>query len=197
MFDLGGVVLDLDFDRVFGRWATLAGCSAEEIADRFSQDVAYCRHERGEIDATAYFASLRESLGIDLTDEQFLEGWNNLYPGPCQGIEALLARAARSLPLFAFTNSNPSHQSVWSTVIEQELLHFRRVFVSSEIGARKPEPQAFRIVADAAGYPPDRMLLFDDSAVNVEGARRTGMQAVQVRSIQDVRDALAELGGTG
>ncbi len=171
-----------------------AGCSLQEIASRFSQNEAYCQHERGEIDATAYFASLRRSLGLGLTDEQFLDGWNDLYPGPCEGIEGLLARAERSLPLFAFTNSNPSHQSVWSTVLDQELRHFRRVFVSSEIGVRKPEPEAFRLVANEAGYPPDRMLFFDDALVNVEGARHAGMQAVHVRSILDVRDVLGALG---
>ncbi len=40
---------------------------------------------------------------------------------------------------------------------------------------------------------PERILLFDDSAENVAGARRVGMRAVEVASIDDVRRALAPL----
>jgi len=74
LFDLGGVVITLDFQRVFNRWAFVAGCEAASLAGRFSQDDAYARHERGEIDAAGYFARLRSTLGIELSDEQFLDG---------------------------------------------------------------------------------------------------------------------------
>lgn len=141
-----------------------------------------------------YFASLRLSLRIDLTDEGFLEGWNDLYLGACDGIEPLLRVAALSYPLFAFTNSNPSHQSVWSPRFARELAHFRTVFVSSELGLRKPDREAFERIADESGFEPSEFLFFDDSEENVLGAQRVGIQTVLVRSTNDVRDALRALG---
>jgi len=194
LFDLGGVVITLDFRRVFEQWALAAGCEAASLATRFSQDDAYVRHERGEIDAAGYFDSLRSTLGIGLSDEEFLDGWNDIYEGPVKGVEALLRSASLSFPIYAFTNSNPSHQSVWTTELELELRWFRSVFVSSELGMRKPDRDAYLEVAARAGHRASEFLFFDDSPENLEGARAAGMQAVLTRSLADVRRALRELG---
>jgi putative hydrolase of the HAD superfamily len=194
LFDLGGVVITLDFQRVFEPWALAAGCEVASLANRFSQDDAYARHERGEIDAAGYFDSLRSTLGIDLSDEQFLEGWNDIYEGPADGMEALLRSASYSFPVYAFTNSNPSHQSVWTNELQLELTWFRAVFVSSELGMRKPDRDAYLEVATRAGHRASEFLFFDDSPENVDGARAAEMQAVLARSLADVRRALRELG---
>ena len=75
LFDLGGVVIEIDFGRIFTAWSHDAGVPAATIASRFSFDSFYAQQERGEIDRTVYFESLRHSLQIDLTDEQFDRGW--------------------------------------------------------------------------------------------------------------------------
>ena len=64
LFDVGGVVIRIDFNRAFVRWAALASCDAALLRQRFSQDPPYQRHERGEIGVADYFASLRTSLGM-------------------------------------------------------------------------------------------------------------------------------------
>lgn len=194
LFDLGGVLIGIDFQRVFEHWARSSGGDATDIASRFSQDEAYRRHERGEIDASAYFSSLRSSLGIDLDDVAFLAGWNDLYLPPREGIAACLELAARSYPVFVFTNSNPSHQTAWEPMLRHELAHVRRVFVSSEMGRRKPDPEAFGHVAQEIGIEPEGVLFFDDAEENVRGAEAAGMQAVLVTSTKDVQDALDRLG---
>jgi putative hydrolase of the HAD superfamily len=71
-----------------------------------------------------------------------------------------------------------------------ELSIFTSIFVSSELGLRKPDPEAFAEVASRAGFSPSEFLFFDDTSENVDGARAAGMQAVLVQSISDVRDAL-------
>src|SRR3954470_22841332 len=109
LFDLGRVVLDIDFSRALNCWAGHAGCEPAQLIGRFSHDEAYKRHERGEISDAEFFASLRAALGIDVTDAQFLEGWNAIFAGPMPGIEPLLARAAEHLPLYGFSNTNRAH----------------------------------------------------------------------------------------
>jgi putative hydrolase of the HAD superfamily len=69
--------------------------------------------------------------------------------------------------------------------------HFKRIFVSSTIGLRKPEAEAFEYVVEQIGVPACRILFFDDLIQNVEGARACGLQAVHVMSSADVKDALA------
>src|SRR3954469_14513215 len=109
LFDLGRVVLDIDFNRTLTCWAGHAGCEPAHLHGRFSADDAYRRHERGEISDGEFFASLRASLGINVSDAQFLEGWNAIFAGPMPDIEPLLVRAARSVPLYALSNANSAH----------------------------------------------------------------------------------------
>ena len=107
LFDLGRVVLDINFDKVLAVWAGHAGCAPADLAGRFVVDDNFKRHETGKIEDAALFASLRGSLGIGITDDQFLEGWNAIFAGEMPGIAPLLARAAKRMPLYAFSNTNP------------------------------------------------------------------------------------------
>ncbi len=193
LFDLGGVVLDIDFDRVFHAWAARASCKPQTLRRRFKVDDAYERHERGELDASGYFASLRRSLRLRLSDEDLVAGWNDLYVAPVPGMVAVLAGAKERYRLYAFTNSNPTHQAVWATRFATELSVFRSIFVSSEMGLRKPDPNAFTEIARRTGFPSSAFVFFDDTLENVVGARTAGMQAVHVQSTDDVRVALLGL----
>jgi putative hydrolase of the HAD superfamily len=72
--------------------------------------------------------------------------------------------------------------------------HFQKVFLSSTIGLRKPDAAAYDHVVREIGVPAERIVFFDDSTENIEGARARGLQAVHVTSTRDVADALAALG---
>jgi putative hydrolase of the HAD superfamily len=194
LFDLGGVVIGFDFKRAFRVWAAAAGCDPTELERGFSFDEAYEQHERGEIDAAGYFSVLRRSLGLSISDEQLVAGWNDIYLGVIAGMSALLSAANRHLPLYAFTNSNPTHRDAWSKRFANELSVFRSIFVSSDLGRRKPDPEAFSVVAARTGFQVSEFLFFDDAPENVEGARVAGMRAVLVKSTADVRGALSQLG---
>ena len=194
LFDLGRVVIDTDFARTLKCWAGHAGCEPAHLTGRFSRDEAYRRHERGEISDAEFFASLRASLGIDVTDAQFLEGWNTVFAGTMPGIEPLLARAARSLPLYAFSNTNRAHEAHFSRAFAEVLGHFRKLFLSSTIGLRKPEAAAYDHVVKEIGVPAERIVFFDDLQENIEGARARGLIAIHVTSTRDVAEALEALG---
>ena len=192
LFDLGGVIVEIDFDRVFGIWGAHAGVPAAVIRSRFAFDAAYRAHERGEISAAAYFDSLRPALGIDIADAQFQAGWDAIFVGEVAGIAALLGQATQRFPLYAFSNSNAHHHAYWAREFAGTLSHFRQVFVSCEIGRRKPEPEAFAMVAAAIGAPFRNILFFDDTDENVMAAKALGMQAVLVKSIADIQTALGK-----
>jgi len=194
LFDLGRVVLDIDFSKAIGCWAAHAGCEPSDILARYVRDEAYRHHETGKISDAEYFESLRASLGIRITDAQFLEGWNAIFAGEMPGIAELLARAAGHIPLYAFSNTNQPHVDHFSQVHADLLGHFREIYLSSTIGLRKPDRAAYEHVVDAIEVPASRILFFDDLAENIEGARACGLMAVHVTSSADVADALAALG---
>ena len=163
------------------------------LGTRFSIDSYYERHERGEISAAEYFESLRSSLGIRLTDEEFGRGWNAVFAGEISGITPVLQRAKDCFPLYAFSNSNAAHQAYWRREYESTLSAFRKIFVSADLGRRKPEPEAFMAVADAMAIPLPKILFFDDLLENVDAARKLGMQAVHVKSLADIERALTQV----
>jgi glucose-1-phosphatase len=183
LFDLGRVVLDVDFNRTLHCWASHARCEPQDLVARFARDQLYQRHEKGEISDALFFAGLRISLG-----------WNAIFAGEMPGIKPLLARAAGHLPLYAFSNTNRPHVEYFSGKYADVLGHFREIYLSSSIGLRKPDAQAYDHVVKAVGVSARRIVFFDDLAENVEGARKVGLTAVHVTSPDDVANALAALG---
>jgi FMN phosphatase YigB (HAD superfamily) len=194
LFDLGRVVLDIDFNKALNCWAGHAGCTPAELLARFVREDSYRHHEVGKIDDAAYFDTLRQSLGIKLSDAQLLEGWNAIFAGEMPGIAPLLARAAKRLPLYAFSNTNNAHIEHFSVAYAEVLGHFREIFLSSTIGLRKPDADAYDHVVKAIGVPASRIVFFDDLAENIEGARQRGLATVHVTSPDDVARAFAALG---
>ncbi len=54
LFDLGRVVLNIDFNKAIPCWAGHAGCTPADILARFVRGEAYQHHEIGKIDDAAY-----------------------------------------------------------------------------------------------------------------------------------------------
>ena len=194
LFDLGRVVLDIDFSRAMATWARHGGCDISDITARFSGDEALRQYESGKIDEATYFAGLRKMLGVEITDAQLLEGWNAIFIGEIPGIAPLLARAAKRLPLYALSNTNPPHIAHFSKAHADVLGHFRQLYLSSSIGLLKPDAAAYDHVVKAIGAPASRVVFFDDLADNIAGARAYGLTAVHVTSPDDVAKAFAALG---
>lgn len=194
LFDLGNVLVEFDFERAFAQWAARSGVPLAEIRRRFRMDDFYERHERGEIGASEYFDSLRESLVLDLADEDLEEGWDSIFIREIPGVRALLRSLEGRVPLYVFSNTNLNHHRVWSAQFADMLRSFDRVFVSHELGKRKPTPEAFHAVSQAIDIPPEHILFFDDGVANVAGALAIGMQAVHVGSVGDIESAIRRCG---
>ncbi len=192
LFDFGNVIVDIDFGRAIAAWARAAGVAPESLAPRFTYDACYQALEVGAIDGATYFAALRKTLGVALSDAQLLEGWNAILGEPRPGIEHILGALASRFPLYVFSNTNPMHRAYWSTRYREMLTPFAGIFCSCDLGVRKPAPEAFRRVADQIGVPPARIAFFDDLVENAEGACEAGLAGFQVLSVADMRRVLRD-----
>lgn len=190
VFDVGDVLIRIDFDRVFRRWAAMAGVPFETVKSRFAFGESFLAFERGEVDSADYFARLRRDLDLGLTEAQLASGWSEVLLPEIEPTVALLPRLARRIPCHLFSNTNVTHYQVWSRRHARALAPLGRRFVSHEMGRRKPEVEAFAHVARELALEPREILFFDDMAANVEGARAAGFAAVHVRNPGDVERAV-------
>lgn len=191
LFDLGNVLIEIDFGRALAHWVKFSALTLQDLRATFGPDEAYERHERGELRAADYFAHLRGKLRLDASDAQIEEGWNAIFVGEITA--ALEAVRATTLPRHLLTNSNQTHYAYWRKRFAGTVAGFEHTFESSSIGHRKPEREIFDHVARTLRLNPAAILFFDDLPQNVEGARKAGLQAVHVRTPQDVRAALETL----
>jgi len=194
LFDLGGVLIDIDFGRAIAAWAPYSALPADALRRSFKHDLQYQRHERGEISARQYFDHLATSLQIDASIEQIEAGWNDIFVGEFLQTRQWVESMKGVLPCYAFSNTNASHMSVWSQRFPRVVGAFDRIFVSHQLGLRKPDRAAFDRVCALIGKAAGSVLFFDDLADNVQAARDAGLQAVRVRSPDDVAAALQSLG---
>lgn len=197
VFDLGRVVLDIDSRRAQAAWASAAGIELDPLVPNYASRIqaleAFSQHERGALSDHEFFAIVRRELALDLSHEQFLSGWNDIFVGEIEGIAPLLRETGQKYPLYALSNTNAAHHARFSVLHADLLGHFRKLYLSHEMGLRKPDAEIYRAVAADIGVRPQEILFFDDLKINVEGAQACGMQAVLVRSTDDVRSALAAI----
>ena len=194
LFDLGGVLVEIDFDRAIAFWARYSELPVEGVRSRFKFDAAYEQHERGLIDADRYFAHLAETLKLSASRQDIEWGWNSIFVSEISETRALVQTLRSRVPCHVFSNTNASHKETWTHLYPEVVHAFDSIFASHELGLRKPEPQAFARIAALIGTRPADILFFDDLPENVEAAKDCGFQAVLARSPSDVRDALERAG---
>ena len=194
LFDLGGVLVDIDFDRALAAWSPYSSLSVQNMKREFGFDLQYQRHERGEITACEYFDHLASVLKLTATRAQIDSGWNSIFVGEFAETRTMIESMRGVLPCYALTNTNASHMATWSAFLPGLVHSFDRIFASHQMGLRKPERAAFEHISKVTGISAGSIIFFDDLLENVQAASEAGLQAVHVRSPEDVRNALRALG---
>ncbi len=193
IFDLGKVVFDLSFDLVFESWATSSGKQFSDIKNKFQFDELFDKFETGEISPEKYRSLISRRLNIQLTNEEFDQGWCDLYLDPYNEIEQLLLDLKHKYRLVALTNTNIIHNKVWRLKYAGILKHFEKIFSSHEMETRKPEEKAYGIVLNYLQCKPSETIFIDDNADNIMGANKLGIKTILVTSQEQMRKELQKL----
>ena len=194
LFDLGGVLLEIDRERAIATWQPHSRLPAARLRELFGVDEPFRRHETGRLDDAGYFGHLRELLALDCGLEHVEAGFNAILVREIGETVSMLEALRGRVPRYAISNTNPAHVTQMRCAFPGFLERFDRVFTSHEIGHRKPQPECFAHVLQAIALPANEVLLFDDLPPNVEAARALGLQAVLVKGPGDVRAALLARG---
>ncbi|MFK7861523.1 MAG: HAD family hydrolase [Granulosicoccus sp.] len=193
LFDLGGVVLEVDFTKVFHSLASISALDAKEIKHQFSMDWHYQQHERGGIEASEFFQHLRHTLQLTATDDEIAQAWNDIFGRQMTASLDAIDTISNEIPCYGFSNTNRTHQTYWEYHYPRIPTTFVKLFVSSEIGLRKPDASAFEFVLREMSVEPEEVLFFDDTQENIDGAKRLGIQTILVTGADTVVNTIRDL----
>ena len=182
-----------NFKRVFRAWAAAADVSEAVFYDHWRLDDAYKAQEVGELSFTSYCEHLSTTLNVTMTDQQWRDGWNALWTHPFKEVCSMLPAIGARYSLYAFSNTNAVHANSFFSRYPEELAHFNKVFLSHEIGLRKPSVEAFKQVCERMALAPEDVFFIDDTPENVEGAKKAGLNAHHARGGPAVAACLAQL----
>jgi putative hydrolase of the HAD superfamily len=195
IFDLGNVIVDIDFNRVLGVWSDLGRVPLATLQSRFGMDEAFEQHERGEISDPEFAERLCEQLDIALSYEQFTAGWQAVFVGVRPETLAIMNQLrARGERVVILSNTNQLHFEFWPTHYPEVQQAADRVYMSQDLGMRKPEARIFSYVLAQEGYTADQAIFFDDNQANIDAARALGIDSVLVEDHKTLPDWFAARG---
>ena len=193
LFDLGNVVIPFDFKIAYARLAEHCGCQVEEIPGRIRATGLVAPFERGEIAAEAFVREFSNALDLRISYQQFCDWWSCVFLPETLLPEALLADLAGRYRLLALSNTNSIHFSMLEGAYPL-LRHFDDFVLSYRVGAAKPEAKIYQAAIARAECNAEECFFVDDLAVNVEAARRHGMDAVQFISAGQLGEEMSARG---
>jgi len=193
LFDLGNVIIRVDFEPFLSWLAERSSSGSREQAGTVLNSSLFFEYEFGNISREQFASGLAVLFGASISLPELEERFCAIFPGPVEGIEELLAELAAEGPLYALSNTNELHLE-WLRRNHSGLMgKFTKIFASHELRARKPSVGIYRDVAGELGVPASSLVFFDDLEANVEGARRAGLEAHLFRETGQARAVLKRM----
>ncbi len=185
IFDLGGVIIDLDFQASFQEFATLSGLSANEVAQRTEGLMFFTDYEKGLISSQQFRQQIGDLLQFSASDNAIDNAWCSMLGGMPAPRLQLLQRLKSKYRTFALSNTNDIHVRKFNSIVEKSLgnvhlfnEHFEEVYFSHEMKMRKPDSEIYLTVLQEQQLKPAETLFIDDNLNNVQGAANLGIQTL-------------------
>ncbi|ACY86322.1 glucose-1-phosphatase [Edwardsiella piscicida] len=181
IFDLGNVIVDIDFHRVLGVWSRYSGAPLATLSKRFTMGDTFRQHERGAIDDETFAQRLCDEMGISLSFAQFELGWQAIFVALRPEVIDIMQRLRRQGErVVVLSNTNRLHTHFWPKHYPEIAAACDKMYLSQELGMRKPDAEIYRYVLEQERAAAGESVFFDDNADNVAAAKALGIQAVQV-----------------
>jgi putative hydrolase of the HAD superfamily len=176
IFDLGGVILNIDYNKTSQEFQNLGFTNFDEFYSQKEQTSIFNDLETGRINEHEFVAQIKTHKN-DLTHAQIISAWNAMLLNlPKQRIE-LIKKLSQKYNVFLLSNTNEIHYHSFIKSIEKEFREdiltpcFSKVYYSHSIGHRKPNKSCFEHVLEDAQISARETLFLDDSIQHIEGAK--------------------------
>ncbi|ATM97803.1 phosphatase [Yersinia frederiksenii] len=181
IFDLGNVIVDIDFKRVLGVWSKLSSVPLATLSERFTMGEVFQQHERGEISDEDFARQLSDEMGLSLSFEQFAEGWQAVFVALRPEVITIMQRLRKEgHRVVVLSNTNRLHCNHWPQHYPEVAAAADHLYLSQDLGMRKPEARIYQHVLSAENIPAEQAVFFDDVEANIVAARIEGITAIHV-----------------
>lgn len=186
IFDLGGVIIDLDRHQAIHALENIGLSDASALLGEYEQKGPFLLLEKGEISSSEVFDILlphckKGTTCSDVRDafEQFLRSI------PVERLKMLDSLRKKGYKLYVLSNTNPLMYNHW---IDNAFRadgksindYFDGIVTSFQERMCKPDPALFQRVVDRYNLVPGETLMLDDSEANVKAAQSIGLQAQRI-----------------
>ncbi len=181
LFDLGGVISDIERARCVAAYTELGMTVADELLGEYVQAGPFLQVEDGSMTVPQFRAALRPYLRPDVTDRQIDDAFCAFIIGIPRHRLRALEQLHKHYRIYMLSNTNPI---MWNSVHRDNFTidghdrdyYFDGCVTSFEAGCVKPDPRIFRLVTERFGIKPEETLFFDDGQSNIDAAARLGFQ---------------------
>ncbi len=184
IFDLGGVLLNLDYSATEQAFIDAGVKNFRELYSQLQQSDLFDRWETGRMTRDEFISAMQSASDVPLTEAQVLHAWNAmLLDFPIRRLQ-ILQQLRNHYDLILLSNTNEIHEEVFNNTLMQAHgfpnigVFFDRVYMSHRVGMRKPMPEIFQRVLDENGMVAAHTLFIEDSPQHIAAAKELGIQTI-------------------
>ena len=197
IFDLGGVVIDIEEKRTHMALAELIGeKKLKQIESSFFHEF-----EKGERSIESFINRFQLMVEYDINPDQIMNAWNAMLIDIPDNRIRVMNEINSNYNLFVLSNTNAIHllwvQSFLAQhhdITSENWGCFDKVYYSHKIHHRKPELLSFKHILADQNLIPKETLLIDDKIVNIQAAEGLGIQAGHKPADVELIEYLKQLG---
>ncbi|MDH6304572.1 FMN phosphatase YigB (HAD superfamily) [Parabacteroides sp. PF5-5] len=199
VFDLGGVIIDLDSQEPIRRFKEIGVKDADELLDAYEQKGIFLEIEDGKISVEEFCEKLRAHAGKDLTFEQIAWAWLGFVVDVPQYKLDFITQLREKYKVYLLSNTNPIIQEQWARTNKFSEAgrpindYFDKMYTSYEVGVTKPSSRIFEYMIKDSGMLPSETLFVDDGAKNIEVGKSLGMYTYQPLNGEDWRNPIDKI----
>lgn len=176
LFDIGGVLLDFDFESSLARLISpRINNPKERIQQVLEQKDAL---EAGLIDPVSYANWALHIFESDATVEQFNQAWQQIFTINKPMWHCVHQLAEQKHRLILISNINAIH-CPWIFAAYPEFSYFEHKALSFEIGILKPEPAIYHYAINTYQLNPATTVYIDDQSRNIMSGKKSGFRCWQ------------------
>jgi len=194
IFDLGKVLLNLDFDASIQAFQKLGLKNSVLNQRQGYSDPVFYELETGRVTPEVFRERVRNILNNPhLTDRQIDDAWCAMILDIPRHRVRTVQKLGEKYQVFLFSNTNKIHiDRLLPAFKEQHGIEFPSLFVkdyySHELHERKPELSSFQKVIELSGVNPGETLFVDDLEKNIIGAQQAGLKTFWLKEGMEMSD---------